>query len=95
MVFFRQPKPRTFHHEFIYADDHKQRVRKARQHAIDNSDDEIDVMIDEAEIHESFVKERKKRLDSRPRLPFISGLSISGLLLLIAIVMILWFILFK
>lgn len=33
MSFFRQPKPRRFHHEPIYYDEHRDRVSKIEQQA--------------------------------------------------------------
>lgn len=33
MSFFRQPKPRRFHHEPIYYDEHRDRVKQIEQNA--------------------------------------------------------------
>lgn len=32
MGLFSQPKPRGFHHEYIYYDEHRERVEQARRH---------------------------------------------------------------
>lgn len=95
MGFFRQPKPRAFHHEFIYADDHKERVRKAKQNILNPESADPYTAGREDKVHEYFKIERNKRLERRKQLPFISGLNTVSLLMLIAIVTILLFILFK
>lgn len=32
MIFFHQPKPRRFHHEFIYYDERKERLKKMKEY---------------------------------------------------------------
>ena len=50
MIFFNLPKPRRFHHEYIYFDERKERLKKLEEKLKKTTGSEIEVNANEKEI---------------------------------------------
>ena len=54
MSFFRQPRPRRFHHEYIYVDERKERLQRIEQRAKETLGLATHRPVDREQLHEAF-----------------------------------------
>ena len=66
MSLFRQPRPRRFHHEYIYVDERKERLKQIEQKAREDLGMTSHKALDREKIHQAFQEamphtKRKRR----------------------------------
>ena len=66
MSLFRQPRPRRFHHKYIYVDERKERLKQIEQKACENLGMTSHKALDREKIHQAFLEamphtKRKRR----------------------------------
>lgn len=89
MSFFKQPKPRRFHHEPIYYDEHSDRVRNIKERAREELGGKQDGRVDESKIKEAFsgaTPHLRRYENRRTAASWVTG---SGALLVIILVLLL------
>lgn len=58
MIFFNLPKPRRFHHEYIYFDERKERLKKMEEKLKGKKEGELEVDANEKEYYFDFRSNR-------------------------------------
>lgn len=58
MIFFNLPKPRRFHHEYIYFDERKERLKKLEEKLKGKKEGELEVDTNEKEYYFDFRSNR-------------------------------------
>lgn len=58
MIFFNLPKPRRFHHEYIYFDERKERLKKMEEKLKGKKEGELEVDANEKEYYFDFRRNR-------------------------------------
>ena len=58
MIFFNLPKPRRFHHEYIYFDERKERLKKLEEKLKGKKEGELEVDANEKEYYFDFRSNR-------------------------------------
>ena len=67
MSFFHQPKPRRFHHEYIYYDERREKLKKLEQNASRELEEEGNT-VKKRDFQFSFAKDRKRSYSNRQSL---------------------------
>lgn len=58
MIFFNLPKPRRFHHEYIYFDERKERLKELKEKLKGKKEGELEVDANEKEYYFDFRSNR-------------------------------------
>ena len=90
MIFFKLPKPKRFHHEYIYVDERKERLNKLKEQVSlkNKSEKEIDTNNWKSSFY--FHSDRNIRQKANYRFTLIVG--ITTILTITAILLIVYFI---
>ena len=56
MSLFRQPRPRRFHHKYIYVDERKERLKQIEQKACEDLGMTSHKALDREKIHQAFLE---------------------------------------
>ena len=86
MSFFHQPKPRRFHHEYIYYDERRENLKKLEQNASRELEKEGEGK-ERKDFQFSFAKDRKHGYGNRQSLNSVLFIMFVLLFLLLALFM--------
>jgi len=89
MIFFNLPKPRRFHHEYIYVDERKERLNKLKEQVKLESEDERAMEANDRKISFDFHSERNTRQKANNRFMIIVG--VAAVLTILAVLLIDYF----
>ncbi|WP_148295556.1 hypothetical protein [Prevotella dentasini] len=92
MSLFHQPQPRRFHHEYIYVDERKERLRKLEEKARAELGQTSQPLSTREELHQAFVGSTvhlRRRERKRSQGSFLTTIGMS--VVLIVVLMILFF----
>ena len=76
MIFFNLPKPRRFHHEYIYVDERKERLNKLKEQVKLESEGEKAMEANDRKISFDFHSERNTRQKANNRFMTIVGIAV-------------------
>ena len=87
MIFFNLPKPRRFHHEYIYFDERKERLKKLETKLKKTTGSEIEVDANEKEYYFDFRSNRNtSRRTNNYLLSFIGSIIFIAILAVLLII---------
>lgn len=89
MIFFNLPKPRRFHHEYIYIDERKERLNKLKEQVKLDSEGEKAMEANDRKISFDFHSERNTRQKANNRFMTIVGIAV--VLTILAVLLIVYF----
>ena len=89
MIFFNLPKPRRFHHEYIYADERKERLNKLKELVKLEIEGEKEMGTNDRKISFDFHSERNTRQKANNR--FMTIVGIAAVLTILAVLLIVYF----
>ena len=89
MIFFNLPKPRRFHHEYIYVDERKERLNKLKEQVKLESEGEKAMEANDRKICFDFHSERNTRQKANNR--FMTIVGIAAVLTILAVLLIVYF----
>lgn len=89
MIFFNLPKPRRFHHEYIYVDERKERLNKLKEQVKLEGEGEKAMKINNRKISFDFHSERNTRQKANNR--FMTIVGIAAVLTILAVLLIVYF----
>lgn len=89
MIFFNLPKPRRFHHEYIYVDERKERLNKLKEQVKLESEGEKAMEANDRKISFDFHSERNTRQKANNR--FMTIVGIAAVLTIRAVLLIVYF----
>ena len=89
MIFFNLPKPRRFHHEYIYVDERKERLNKLKEQVKLESEGEMEMGGNDRKISFDFHSERNTRQKANNR--FMTIVGIAAVLTILAVLLIVYF----
>ncbi len=89
MIFFNLPKPRRFHHEYIYVDERKERLNKLKELVKLESEGERAMEANDRKISFDFHSERNTRQKANNR--FMTIVGIAAVLTILAALLIVYF----
>lgn len=89
MIFFNLPKPRRFHHEYIYVDERKERLNKLKEQVKLESEGEKEMGANDRKISFDFHSERNTRQKANNR--FMTIVGIAAVLTILAVLLIVYF----
>lgn len=89
MIFFNLPKPRRFHHEYIYVDERKERLNKLKEQVKLESEGEKAMEANDRKISFDFHSERNTRQKANNR--FMTIVGIAAVLTILAVLLIIYF----
>ncbi|PIN28835.1 hypothetical protein [Prevotella intermedia] len=89
MIFFNLPKPRRFHHEYIYIDERKERLNKLKEQVKLESEGEKAMEANDRKISFDFHSERNTRQKANNRFMTIVGIAV--VLTILAVLLIVYF----
>ena len=89
MIFFNLPKPRRFHHEYIYVDERKERLNKLKEQVKLESEGERAMETNDRNISFDFHSERNTRQKANNR--FMTIVGIAAVLTILAVLLIVYF----
>lgn len=89
MIFFNLPKPRRFHHKYIYVDERKERLNKQKELVKLESEGERAMEANDRKISFDFHSERKTRQKANNR--FMTIVGIAAVLTILAVLLIVYF----
>ncbi|MGP1473314.1 MAG: hypothetical protein ACTTJN_07105 [Prevotella intermedia] len=89
MIFFNLPKPRRFHHEYIYVDERKERLNKLKELVKLESEGERAMEANDRKISFDFHSERNTRQKANNR--FMTIVGIAAVLTILAVLLIVYF----
>ncbi|ATV52744.1 hypothetical protein [Prevotella intermedia] len=89
MIFFNLPKPRRFHHEYIYVDERKERLNKLKEQVKLESKGERAMEANDRKISFDFHSERNTRQKANNRFMIIVG--IAAVLTILTVLLIVYF----
>ena len=89
MIFFNLPKPRRFHHEYIYVDERKERLNKLKELVKLESEGERAMEANDRKISFDFHSERNTRQEVNNR--FMTIVGIAAVLTILAVLLIVYF----
>ncbi|OWP33400.1 hypothetical protein CBG55_04220 [Prevotella intermedia] len=89
MIFFNLPKPRRFHHEYIYVDERKERLNKLKEQVKLESEGEKAMEANDRKISFDFHSERNTRQKANNR--FMTIVGIAAVLTILAVLLIVYF----
>lgn len=89
MIFFNLPKPRRFHHEYIYVDERKERLNKLKEQVKLESEGEKAMEANDRKISFDFHSERNTRQKANNRFMTIVGIAV--VLTILAVLLIVYF----
>lgn len=89
MIFFNLPKPRRFHHEYIYADERKERLNKLKELVKLEIEGEKEMGTNDRKISFDFHSERNTRQKTNNR--FMTIVGIAAVLTILAVLLIVYF----
>lgn len=88
MIFFNLPKPRRFHHEYIYVDERKERLNKLKEQVKLESEGERAMEANDRKISFDFHSERNTRQKANNR--FMTIVGIAAVLTILAVLLIVY-----
>lgn len=92
MSFFRQPKPRRFHHEPIYYDEHRDRVREIEKRAKKELGMDEQKKFNPEDLRGVFTSEvRQRRSKSRNTFFGLAQANTGAIVVIILILLLVWF----
>lgn len=89
MMFFNLPKPRRFHHEYIYVDERKERLNKLKEQVKLEIEGEKAMEANDRKISFDFHSERNTRQKTNNR--FMTIVGIAAVLTILAVLLIVYF----
>lgn len=89
MIFFNLPKPRRFHHEYIYIDERKERLNKLKDQVKLESEGEKAMEANDRKISFDFHSERNTRQKANNR--FMTIVGIAAVFTILAVLLIVYF----
>lgn len=89
MIFFNLPKPRRFHHEYIYVDERKERLNKLKEQVKLEIEGEKAMEANDRKISFDFHSERNTRQKANNR--FMTIVGIVAALTILAVLLIVYF----
>ena len=89
MIFFNLPKPRRFHHEYIYVDELKERLNKLKELVKLEIEGEKEMVANDRKISFDFNSERNTRQKANNR--FMTIVGIAAVLTILAVLLIVYF----
>lgn len=89
MIFFNLPKPRRFHHEYIYVDERKERLNKLKEQVKLESEGEKAMEANDRKISFDFHSERNTLQKANNR--FMTIVGIAAVLTILAVLLIVYF----
>ena len=89
MIFFNLPKPRRFHHEYIYVDERKERLNKLKELVKLEIEGEKEMGTNDGKISFDFHSERNTRQKANNR--FMTIVGIAAVLTILAVLLIVYF----
>lgn len=89
MIFFNLPKPRRFHHEYIYVDERKERLNKLKEQVKLEIEGEKAMEANDRKISFDFHSERNTRQKTNNR--FMTIVGIAAVLTILAVLLIVYF----
>lgn len=89
MIFFNLPKPRRFHHEYIYVDKRKERLNKLKELVKLEIEGEKEMGTNDRKISFDFHSERNTRQKANNRFMIIVG--VASVLTILAVLLIVYF----
>lgn len=89
MIFFNLPKPRRFHHEYIYVDERKERLNKLKEQVKLEIEGEKEMGVNDRKISFDFHSERNTRQKANNR--FMTIVGIAAVLTILAVLLIVYF----
>lgn len=92
MSLFRQPRPRRFHHEYIYVDERKERLKQIEQKAREELGMTPHKALDREKIHQAFLEAmphtKRKRQRRGVAFPLLQLVLLMLLLVLFCLILI-------
>lgn len=89
MIFFNLPKPRRFHHEYIYVDERKERLNKLKEQVKLEIEGEKAMEANDRKISFDFHSERNTLQKANNR--FMTIVGIAAVLTILAVLLIVYF----
>ena len=89
MIFFNLPKPRRFHHEYIYVDERKERLNKLKEQVSLKNKSEKEIDTNNWKSSFDFHSERNTRQKANNR--FMTIVGIAAVLTILAVLLIVYF----
>lgn len=89
MIFFNLPKPRRFHHEYIYVDERKEHLNKLKEQVKLEIEGEKAMEANDRKISFDFHSERNTRQKANNR--FMTIVGIVATLTILAVLLIVYF----